>query len=64
MSTNLEYRERDLERQREKEKIDDRPAKLNEKKSDGELEREKFRLVHQMEPTISVWSDRNVQDQR
>ena len=51
------------EKDREKEKIDDRPAKLNEKKSEGELEREKFRLVHQMEPTISVWSDRNVRDQ-
>ena len=37
MSTNLEYRE---ERDTEKEKAGDRPAKLNEKKSDRELERE------------------------
>ena len=37
MSTNLEYRERQRQR---KEKIGDRPAKINEKKSDGELERQ------------------------
>ena len=38
MSTNLEYRER--EKDREKEKVGGRPAKLNEKKCDRELERE------------------------
>ena len=38
MSTNLEYRER--ERQRKKENRRQAAAKLNEKKSDGELERE------------------------
>ena len=37
MSTNLEYRAR--ERQR-KEKVGRRPAKLNEKKGDRDLERE------------------------
>ena len=37
MSTNLEYRAR--ERQR-KEKVGGRPAKLNEKKGDRDLERE------------------------
>ena len=39
MSTNLEYRE---EKDREKEKVGGRPAKLNEKKGDraGGLERE------------------------
>ena len=39
MSTFMEYRER--ERQRLKEKVGDRPAKLNEKKSYRELEGEK-----------------------
>ena len=38
MSTNVEYIEK--EKDREKEKVGDRPAKLNEKKSDRELERE------------------------
>ena len=38
MSTNLEYRAR--ERQRLKEKVGGRPAKLNEKKDDRDLERE------------------------
>ena len=38
MSTNLEYREK--EKDRKKEKVEDRPAKFNEKKSDRELERE------------------------
>ena len=38
MSTNLEYIEK--EKDREKEKIGDRPANLHEKKGDGELERE------------------------
>ena len=37
MSTNLKYRARE----REKQKVGDRPAKLNEKKSDRDLEREK-----------------------
>ena len=38
MSTNLEYKK---EKDREKEKVGDRPAKLNEKtESDRELERE------------------------
>ena len=37
MSTNLEYRE---EGDREKEKVGERPAKLNEKKSYRQLERE------------------------
>ena len=36
MSTNLEYRARE----REKEKVGGRPAKLNEKKGDRDLERE------------------------
>ena len=36
MSTNLEYRARE----REKEKVGGRPAKLNEKKGDRGLERE------------------------
>ena len=36
MSTNLEHIQK--EKDREKEKIGDRPAKLNEKKSDRELE--------------------------
>ena len=31
---------KEIEKDKEKEKIGDRPAKLNEKKSDGELERE------------------------
>ena len=31
---------KEIEKDKEKEKISDRPAKLNEKKSDGELERE------------------------
>ena len=40
MSTiNMEYIEKD--KHREKEKIGDKPAKLNEKKSDRELERAK-----------------------
>ena len=34
MSTNWNYRER------ERQKVGDRPAKINEKKSDGELEQE------------------------
>ena len=38
MSTDLEYRAR--ERQRLKEKVGGRPAKLNEKKDDRDLERE------------------------
>ena len=38
MSTNLEHIQK--EKDREKEKVGDRPAKLNEKKSDRELERE------------------------
>ena len=37
MSTNLEYRQ---EKDREKEKVGGRPAKLNEKKGDRDLERE------------------------
>ena len=37
MSTNLEYRARERLR---KKKVDGRPAKLNEKKRDRELERE------------------------
>ena len=37
MSTNLEYRARE---DREKEKMGGRPAKLNEKKGDRDLERE------------------------
>ena len=37
MSTNLEYRARERLR---KKKVDGRPAKLNEKKGDRELERE------------------------
>ena len=37
MSTNLEYRGRERER---KEKVGDRPAQLNEEKSDRELEQE------------------------
>ena len=37
MSTNLEYRARETQR---KEKVDGRPAKLNEKKGDRDLERE------------------------
>ena len=41
VSTNLEYRESQKKRKREKEKVGDRPAKLNEKKSDRELERER-----------------------
>ena len=36
MSTNLEYRARE----REKEKVGSRPVKLNEKKGDRDLERE------------------------
>ena len=36
MSSNLEYRARE----REKEKVGGRPAKLNEKKGDSDLERE------------------------
>ena len=36
MSTNLEYRARE----REKEKVGGRPAKLNEKKGDRDLKRE------------------------
>ena len=36
MSTNLKYRARE----REKQKVGDRPAKLNEKKSNREQERE------------------------
>ena len=39
MSTNLEYRAREL-KDREKEKVGGRPAKLNEKKGDRDLERE------------------------
>ena len=38
ISTNLEHIQK--EKDREKEKMGDRPAKLNEKKSDRELERE------------------------
>ena len=38
MSTNLEYREQ--EKDREKEKVGSRQAKLNEKKGDRDLERE------------------------
>ena len=38
MSANLEHIQK--EKDREKEKVGDRPAKLNEKKSDRELERE------------------------
>ena len=46
MSTNLEYRTR--ERQRLKEKVGGRPAKLNEKKGDRDLEREiKNRRKHE-----------------
>ena len=37
MPTNLGYRERGREK---KEKVGDRPAKLNEKKSDRELQRQ------------------------
>ena len=37
VSTNLEYGERDRQRKREKEKEGDRPVKVNEKRSDGEL---------------------------
>ena len=37
MSTNLEYRQ---EKDREKEQVGGRPAKLNEKKGDRDLERE------------------------
>ena len=37
MSTNLEYRAR---KNRQKEKVGGRPAKLNEKKGDRDLERE------------------------
>ena len=39
MSANLEYRARDPE-DREKERVGGRPAKLNEKKGDRDLERE------------------------
>ena len=38
MSTNLEYIEQ--EKDREKEKVGGRPAQLNEKKDEGNLERE------------------------
>ena len=38
MSTNLEYRARETQRKREK--IGGRPAKLNKKKGDRDLERE------------------------
>ena len=38
MSTNLEYREQ--EKDRENEKVGGRPAKLNEKKGNRDLERE------------------------
>ena len=37
VSTNLEHRERERQKKRQ---VGDRPAKLNEKKSDRELERE------------------------
>ena len=40
MSTNLEYRARERQRKREKEKVGGRPAKLNEKYGDRDLERE------------------------
>ena len=39
MSTNLEYRARERQRKREI-KVGSRPAKLNEKKGDRDLERE------------------------
>ena len=41
MSTNLENRE--TERDREKEKVEDRPAKLNEKNSYSEREKKQRR---------------------
>ena len=40
MSTNLEYIYREQQKDREKEKVGGRPAKLNEKKGDRDLERE------------------------
>ena len=49
------------EKDRDKEKVGDRPAKLNEKKSDGELEREirkkqrrHFSLEEQYENFVTV----------